>query len=220
MTTTKKTKPAKTQNEVVKVGTILEILSTRTYTDVGKLYRDYCEGEQAVPRNHFISTVKQLEREGKVELLGPIVEVHSPKDYLTNLDESLWFYLAVIIAGVTWFLALYDNIYPWEIARWIFGSVEVALLVGYVTLKAIFPAKEEFDSIESTALAVAVSVSVSALIGVLLDISPFGLRELPVLTAITLYSLVVSLVALYSSYNWRRRSVASQPNKEEGVASD
>jgi uncharacterized membrane protein len=90
----------------------------------------------------------------------------------------------------------------------------VTLTVGYATMKAIFPDREEFDSIERTALSVAVSVSVSALIGLVVDISPFGLRAFPVIVALTSYSLVMTLIALSRSYSWRRKNIVSQPKRE------
>lgn len=214
-----KKKPRAQNAQVVNVDQILEILSKSVYTDVRSLYQDYCVlvGEEVSPKL-FASKIRELDKEGKVDLLGPLVEVHSLLEYLKNLDESLWFYLAIIIAILTFIFALYDNNYPWEIARWVFGSIEVAFSVGYVTLKAIFPGKEDFDSIEMTALAVAVSVSVSGLIGLLVDITPFGLRELPVLTALTVYTLVATATALYTNYSWRRKNIAAQPKKKEEQA--
>lgn len=218
MTTQKKTKQEKAQNGVVNSDKILKILASKSYTDVGKLYLDYCETENQIPKSLFITKIKELDKKGEVELLGQMVEVHSLGDYLKNLDETLWFYLALLIAALTWFLAWYDNSYPWEIARWVFGSIEVAFSVGYVTLKAIFPAKGDFDSIEMTALAVAVSVSVSGLLGLLVDITPFGLRELPVLTAVTVYALAATFTALYTNYSWRRKNIVAQPKEEESQA--
>lgn len=210
------TRPEKRKDSEISSQRILEILSIRSYTDVGRLYQDYCEIEQSsVSKTLFASEIKELEAEGQVELLGPVVEVRSVSQYLRNLDESLWFHFAIITAALTFLLALYDNLYPWEIARWVFGSIEATVSVGYVTLKAIFPKKEEFDSIEMIALAVATSISVSALLALLVDISPFGLTELPVLTALTLYSFAVSFAALGVNYRWRRRNIASRPRKEE-----
>jgi hypothetical protein len=194
---------------------LLEILSSKSYTSVGALYKDYCSKMGEVSRDEFDSKIKELDKNGKVDLLGEIVEIHSLRDYFANLDESLWFYVCMGVAGVTYFLALEDTIYPWEIGRWIIGSFEVTVTVGYATMKAIFPDKEEFDSIERIALAVAVSVSISALIGLLVDISPYGLRAFPVLVALTSYVVAITLVALGRSYSWRRKNIVSQPKKQK-----
>jgi hypothetical protein len=194
---------------------LLEILSSKSYTNVGALYKEYCSKMGEVSKGEFDSKIKELDKNGRIDLLGQIVEIHSLRDYFANLDESLWFYVCMGVAGLTFFLALEDTIYPWEIARWIIGSFEVTVTVGYATMKAIFPDREEFDSIERTALAVAVSVSVSALIGLVVDISPYGLRAFPVLVALTAYVVAITLVALVRSYSWRRKNIASQPKKQK-----
>ena len=193
---------------------LLEILSSKSYTSVGALYKDYCSKMGQVPKGEFDSKIKELDKNGRIDLLGEVVEIHSLRDYLVNLDESLWFYVCIGVAGLTYFLALRDTAYPWEIARWVVGSFEVTVTVGYSTMKAIFPDREEFDSIERIALAVAVSVSVSALIGLAVDISPYGLRAFPVLVALTSYAVVMSLVALGRSYSWRRKNIVSQPKRQ------
>src|SRR5574340_731799 len=88
------------------------------------------------------------------------------------------------------------------------GNLLAILLVlfvpGYVLVAALFPGvviegKPEIDWIERTALSFGLSIAVVPLLGLLLNFTPWGIRFVPIVATIALFTIGVG----YAAY-WRR----------------
>src|SRR6266571_7367395 len=94
------------------------------------------------------------------------------------------------------------------------GNLLAILLVlfvpGYVLVAALFPGgilpeKPEIDWIERVALSFGLSIAVVPLLGLLLNFTPFGIRFVPIIAAITLFTIGVGLAAY-----WRRMHLPAE----------
>ena len=70
---------------------------------------------------------------------------------------------------------------------------------------ALFPGKKDLGIIERLALCLGLSIAVTPLMGLALNYTPWGIKQYPVIFLIFLFTLSVSLVAMY-----RRRLIATE----------
>ncbi|AKB56408.1 MULTISPECIES: DUF1616 domain-containing protein [Methanosarcina] len=77
------------------------------------------------------------------------------------------------------------------------GIILVLFLPGYALTVALFPAKKDLDGIERTAISFGLSISIAPLLGLGLNYSSWGIREIPLLTEFSIFTLLICAVAHY-----------------------
>jgi uncharacterized membrane protein len=77
------------------------------------------------------------------------------------------------------------------IFRNILGLPLVLFLPGYTLIAALFPAKSDLDGIERTALSFGLSIAVVPLIGLGLNYTPWGIRLLPILISLSVFTFIM-----------------------------
>jgi uncharacterized membrane protein len=75
------------------------------------------------------------------------------------------------------------------------GLVMVLFLPGYALIAALFPRKDDLDGIERVALSVGLSIAVVPLMGLGLNYTPWGIRLVPVVISICLFTVMMSVAA-------------------------
>src|SRR2546428_1735225 len=83
------------------------------------------------------------------------------------------------------------------------GFLLVLFVPGYVLVAALFPSNREYDWIERIALSIGLSIVVVPLLGLGLNFTPFGIRLVPILGTIDIFTDLVGLAAY-----WRRMQLA------------
>lgn len=78
-----------------------------------------------------------------------------------------------------------------SILRNILGLPLVLFFPGYALIAALFPAKLDLDGIERTALSFGLSIAVVPLIGLGLNYTPWGIRLLPILISLSVFTLIM-----------------------------
>jgi len=79
--------------------------------------------------------------------------------------------------------------------RTVLGLPLVLFLPGYALVAALFPTKTGLEGIERAALSVGMSVAVVPLIGLVLNNTSFGIREVPLLVSLSLFVILTCVVA-------------------------
>lgn len=118
-----------------------------------------------------------------------------PSDLLTVIGLVLLTDLFVLMPGLS------ETVF-----RNILGLPLVLFLPGYALIAALFPAKSDLDGIERTALSFGLSIAVVPLIGLGLNYTPWGIRLLPILISLSVFTLVMCGLAHV------RRSKLSEAN--------
>jgi uncharacterized membrane protein len=77
------------------------------------------------------------------------------------------------------------------------GILMVLLLPGYALTGAIFPAKNDLEGIERAVVSLGLSIAVVPIMGLALNYTDWGIREIPILTAISVFTLLMCAVAYY-----------------------
>src|SRR2546427_660462 len=75
----------------------------------------------------------------------------------------------------------------------------VVFAPGYVTLGALFPRRDEISWNERIAFSFGLSIATVAVLGLLLDVTPVGIRFSSIVLAIAVFTVVVGAIAY-----WRR----------------
>ena len=99
----------------------------------------------------------------------------------------------VLIAAIT--LSFSNNL------RIILGLLLVVFTPGYVLTVALFPKKDDLDGVERVALSFVMSITVVALLGLVINYTPWGIRLYPVVGALAIFTIVIATVAWY---RWRK----------------
>ena len=77
----------------------------------------------------------------------------------------------------------------------LFGIMIVFFVPGYVSVAALFPGSKEIDWFERVGLSFGVSLAVVPLLGLLLNVTPWGIRLDSIVVAIVLFTVGVGYVA-------------------------
>ncbi len=77
------------------------------------------------------------------------------------------------------------------------GILMVLLLPGYALTGALFPAKNDLEGIERAVVSFGLSIAVVPTMGLALNYTVWGIREIPILTAISAFTLLMCAVAYY-----------------------
>jgi hypothetical protein len=109
---------------------------------------------------------------------------------------SLWFwgtmtYLAVTIGSVYLLPQYSPSIY----VRYVFGSIAVLYFPGYTLIEALYPKKEDLDSLERLALSIGLSLALVPLVGLLLNYTPWGIRLNPIVASLSLLGVCLAVIA-------------------------
>jgi uncharacterized membrane protein len=73
----------------------------------------------------------------------------------------------------------------------------VLLLPGYALTGAIFPAKNDLEGIERAMVSLGMSIAIVPTMGLALNYTDWGITEIPILTAISVFTLLMCVVAYY-----------------------
>lgn len=77
------------------------------------------------------------------------------------------------------------------------GIILVLFLPGYALTGALFPAKKDIDGIERAAISFGLSISIAPVLGLSLNYSSWGVREIPLLTEFSIFTLLMCAIAYY-----------------------
>lgn len=102
-------------------------------------------------------------------------------------------------------LIIIITLMPTSLLRVILGLPLLLFFPGYTLVAAIFPRGESLGGIERSAMSFGSSLVVSALVGLVLNYTPFGVRLYPVLISLCLFIFITSAIAAF-----RRRGLSEE----------
>ena len=139
-------------------------------------------------------------RENRVNLTDPNPPTNFLQ-YLLRMDYSLWYWTVVLFVVVTLVSIALTSITPWiKPLRYVFGTIYVLFIPGYVLIEALYPREKDLKPLERMALSIGLSLAIIPLIGLLLNYTPWGIRLGPIITSTSVYVLVLLTLAAYRKY--------------------
>lgn len=115
-----------------------------------------------------------------------------------HIPEKLPLDLKLIIVYL--FLAIiFLTIPPLDktVIRTVLGIPMVLFIPGYVLIAALFPGKDDIDGIERAALSFGLSIAIVPLLGLGLNFTPWGIRIIPIIVTLVLFSLLLWVIACF-----------------------
>jgi len=106
----------------------------------------------------------------------------------------------LLLNVVTVLLIIVITLFPFSVLRMVLGLPFVLFFPGYTLIAALFPRKNQLDSIERVALSFGLSIAVVSLSGLILNFTPWGIRLYPILISIAVFILATSLIAWYQRH--------------------
>lgn len=103
--------------------------------------------------------------------------------------------LIVIIITALTFASVLSPLLENTAIRTILGIPLVLFLPGYTLIAALFPGKNDLDTIERIALSFGLSIAIVPLIGLVLNFTPWGIRLVPILMSLTFFIIVMTIAA-------------------------
>ena len=145
--------------------------------------------------------VHRLAEQNKIGLEDVPPATKSLQEYLRLWERNLWLYAVLAVSFVT-VLTIYvvPSDFPFVALRWVFGSVFVLFIPGYVAVEALFPKGRELDSIERFALSVGLSLALVPLVGLVLNYTPWGIRLNPIVISLIILTIGLAAIAFARRY--------------------
>lgn len=111
----------------------------------------------------------------------------------------------IVINILTLLLIIIIALFSSNVLRIVLGLPFVLFFPGYALVAALFPKREDLSGIERVALGFGLSVTVTALVGLILNYTHWGVTLYPILLSLTFFILVTSAIAYY-----RRHRLAAE----------
>jgi len=102
---------------------------------------------------------------------------------------------------LTILLVIIITLFPSSILRVILGLPFVLFFPGYTFTAALFPRKSDAGGIVRLTLSLGMSVALVAIIALILNSTSWGIRLYPILLSLTIFIIIISMVAWY---RWQR----------------
>ena len=151
----------------------------------------------------LLALVEQLKSEGTIK-----PSVNSPgsfKEYLADIWNTWWFYLAIIVALSELFFVISNAQAGAALfLRILFGLGMLGIIPGFLTVLIIFPGSQ-VNALEKIALSIFLSVLISITIGILLGLGPYFQASNNIII-LAIYVVLADVAASYRSYDFLKRS--------------
>ena len=175
---------------------ILRIIETKQPKNVKELVQ-FVQEQVNASLDDITREVKNLQQKGLVKLEELTTPTNRLSDFLSS-RKNTWFWFTI---GLT-FLAFISIIFFPESGtllsylRYAFGFILAVFLPGYCLTEALFPRKNSMDEIERFTFSIGLSFAVTALVGLFLSFTPFGLTMTTALLTLGFVVISLALVAL------------------------
>jgi len=112
---------------------------------------------------------------------------------------SLWFWAAVVATSLS---VVLTTVSPGLLIylRYVLGSALILFLPGFSLVELLYADRKELDAPERFALAVGLSLALTALSGLALNYTPLGLGFIPALATLAGLTIVLLLLAMARKY--------------------
>lgn len=191
----------KLSEEILSIASVKNPQTVQDLISLTKVSVSYSEQE-------ILDEILSLQGEGKLKVDGHLISVQKGFSKYLNGNQALWYEVVVVLAIITAIFTLMINadFYPWSYIRSGLGAIFVLWLPGYTLIRAIFPSylgekgKSNLRNAETIALSVIMSLAVVIIMGFILNFLPFGIRLVPIVLSLLIFTMVSATVAVTREY--------------------
>jgi hypothetical protein len=182
---------------------LIDVVKRHRPSNLASLARSLREENIKVSDSKLLLLVERLKSEGTINL--SFKTTRSFKEYLSDIWNTWWFYLAIIVTLSELLLVVSDAQAGAALfLRIVFGLGILGLIPGFLTVLVVFPGNQ-LNALEKIALSIFLSVLISIMIGVLLGLGPFFQASNNIIV-LTVYVVSADIAASYRCYDFLRKS--------------
>lgn len=183
---------------------VIKLIEKQGYTKVKDLVAALEQLDRSLKFEEIRDAIKDLKRDNKIILLESRVE-SSFLQYIRNLSANLFLWLTISVTLLTLATVyLIPDAASWAILRIVIGGMLVLFIPGYTVSQLLFTTRD-MDIIERIALSVGFSFAIVPLIGLMLNYSPWGVTLVPVVAAVSVFSISLAFISTYKIFLLRKR---------------
>jgi hypothetical protein len=182
---------------------LIEVVKRHRPANLAALKKYLNEENISIDDEKLLPLIEQLQSEGTIKLSVKVTG--SFKEYLADIWNAWWFYLAIIVALSELFFVISNAQAGAALfLRILFGLGILGIIPGFLTVLIVFPGGQ-VNALEKIALSIFLSVLISITVGVLLGLGPF-FQASNNTVILTVYVVLADIAASYRSYDFLRRS--------------
>ena len=173
---------------------VLDIIRKQECRKVKDIVKVIQQHDKSLTPQEILFTIQQMKHDHKITLSdkhtqGSLLKFIVKPSFLS----SLW----PLLIAVTTLTLIYltPQVEPWSFLRLLCSAVLVLLAPGYMFINILFEPKS-LNSLERMSLSVLCSIAITALLGLILNYGPWGIR----LDTITVSLSIISVVLAFCSY--------------------
>ena len=175
-----------------------------------EMFAKRAEVELRISEREIINSILKLQAEGKIELKAREKTPSEKTDSSLRRRALKWYGITVVFLVMTTAVVLVipEDSYPAAVLRQIFGSIFVLWWPGFGLVKALFPSdsqRQTLTSWEQVAVGVCMSIAVVAVVGLILNYTPWGVRLVPLVISLFSIAMLLATVGVVREYRTLKR---------------
>lgn len=174
---------------------ILKVVETKQPKNVKELVQ-FVQEQVSASLDDITNEVKNLQQKGLIVLEEPTILKNRFRDFL-SLRKDMWFWVTISLTLFAFISIIFfpESGTPLSYLRYAFGFILASFLPGYCLTEALFPRQSAMDEIERFTFSVGLSFAITALVGLFLSFTPFGLTLTTALVTLGFIVIVLALAA-------------------------
>jgi len=184
---------------------VMDIMHRRDCRKVSDVVANLQRLDREMDVDEIHGAIRRLEATGSINLS----EDRSAVSFLSDLmhvgrNARFW---AAVAASAAMLITIYalpqgDS---WNGTRWILGAIFLFVMPGYAVTNFFIP-RNRLSITERVALSVGLSLATVVLIGIMLSYSSAGIRIEPIVISVSLFSIIIALLAAHKDYSMREQA--------------
>jgi uncharacterized membrane protein len=132
-------------------------------------------------------------------------------------SSTLLLVLSIITgAFILYFTLMFFNVYKNDVIQVVLGIPFLLFWPGFALVLALFPGRQDLSFFRRVAYSFGLSLVIVSFIGLILNFTPLGIKEVPVFVSITFFVLITELIASVRIVLERRSTnVAAEHHREK-----
>jgi len=183
---------------------LIRLIEERKPQNVEQLV-EMLQQKTSIPKIQIIKQIIKLQSQGKILLVEPLKQ--PPLEFFQFLQtkDAYWYWITIItaaVAGLSAFL-ISENAYPLVYVRYVLGAVSIFWLPGHSFIRALLPngtvsktKGENSEFMERAALSIGMSLTLVAIVGLLLNYTSWGIRLTPIIASLVSLTIIFATAAI------------------------
>jgi hypothetical protein len=156
---------------------------------------------QGIKPENTLKNIYFLEKNMRLRLINP----YYPNSFFKYLlyAYSLFFWGQFLFIVFFYFITYYsESVYPIIFIKYVSSFIFILFIPGYALLNAIYYKKDEIEGVKKISLIVVTSITITAIVGIILNFLPWGVDSYLYFFTISILFIILNIYGLYKKYEY------------------